>query len=386
MIHRHRFCSSYAAIISFVSVSVLFALVPALRAEDLGASLAKQLAASITNGPLSVGVGNFLYQDSRQMSAFSSVLNAQVETAVSNLPSFELVPHEQLVIIQLFHGPLPLDPGESIGSAHWTKPQAVVRGRFFLQDSNVLAVAELLRLEDGKVLAQASNSLPRAEVAAANPSGAEDFLPPNFAQGEENIKDVETRLAKVPHDFAVDLAIKQSRHNFAKGERYELRIRAPQDCYVAVFDHEVDGSTVLLFPNSRHTNDWNTNDWIPANIATDIPSPDNRVLFLRVSPPFGADVIQVIACTSESELHKAMVRAAAAPANSQRMLAPVSRQGVAVQMGRANAPATTNDVKWAEAHLVLSSYPAPARSTNQAPSNLKINYGPGFGLDAPTSK
>ena len=32
---------------------------------------------------------------------------------------------------------------------------------------------------------------------------------------------------------------------------YELRVRAPQACCVAVFDHQVDGSTVLFFPNNH---------------------------------------------------------------------------------------------------------------------------------------
>jgi Domain of unknown function (DUF4384) len=355
---------------------LILAPAPMMWAEDLGTRLTQALSTAITNAPLTVGVGNFLYQDTPQMSAFSAVLQAQVETALAQTPPFELVSRDQMVITQLFHGALPLDPGQPIGTGNSTSITALVRGRFFLQDTNISVTAELVRLADGKILARVTNT------GAANIPATQDFVPANFALGQDNIRDVEKRLAALPHDFVVDLSIKQCKRNFARGERYELRIRAPQDCYVAVFDHEVDGSTVLLFPNSRHTN-----DWVPADVAVDIPSPDDHVLFLKVSPPLGADVIQVIACTSESTLHKNMVRAAASSANVVTMLAPVSREQLAGQISRINSAAEPkSDAKWAEAHLVLSSYAGPAQPTNKATGNLKDNFAPGLGIEPPVSK
>jgi len=46
-----------------------------------------------------------------------------------------------------------------------------------------------------------------------------------------------------------------------------------------------------------------TDSFIPANKAVSIPGDKDSNAYIEVSPPFGVDMIQVIACTEQSGLH-----------------------------------------------------------------------------------
>src|SRR6202012_3551855 len=78
-------------------ISLLFFLTATkLSANNLATGLIDQLAAAITNTSLTVGTGNFLYQDTPQQSAFSVQLGMQVENAVAQTPKFSLVTRDHL--------------------------------------------------------------------------------------------------------------------------------------------------------------------------------------------------------------------------------------------------------------------------------------------------
>jgi hypothetical protein len=68
-----------------------------------------------------------------------------------------------------------------------------------------------------------------------------------------------------------------------------------EHCHVAVFFYGADGSTMLLFPNA-----WNKETWILKDLLNDIPA---KGYDYRVAPPFGADLLQVVACSQASEFH-----------------------------------------------------------------------------------
>ena len=99
-------------------------------------------------------------------------------------------------------------------------------------------------------------------------------------------------------DFEVELELLGSRTEFVEGEKLQYRIRSERDCYVALLCYQVDGTTVVLFPNL-----WNSDSYIRG--GRDYLVPDaNSGFEIEVSPPFGEDRVELIACTGRSAFHR----------------------------------------------------------------------------------
>jgi len=98
-------------------------------------------------------------------------------------------------------------------------------------------------------------------------------------------------------DFEVKLELVGGCVEFAEGEKLQYRIRSERDCYVALLCYQVDGTTVVLFPNL-----WNSDCYIRAGRDYLVPEAGSG-FEIEVSPPFGEDRVEVIACTGRSEFH-----------------------------------------------------------------------------------
>ena len=157
------------------------------------------------------------------------------------------------------------------------------------------------------------------------------------------------------NSFDVGLRIVGGRRDFAKGEKITLAVRPSRDCYVAVLDHQYTGETVLLFPNR-----WRRDTFASADRELTIP--DDRMDFtLDVSEPFGADTIQVFACTSREELEKLIDRRSLdrgeAFATLNRGVLAEGVRGISVKrkrpaQGTGNAP-----VAWGQASITIYTHP-----------------------------
>jgi len=106
-------------------------------------------------------------------------------------------------------------------------------------------------------------------------------------------------VKNIPVDFGLNIEPNNNRSTFYNGEKISFNVKADQSCYIAVFVVQADDSVVVLFPN-KHT----ASSLIQSGSSVKIPAESDDVVYIEVSPPFGVDVIQVIACTTHSELHR----------------------------------------------------------------------------------
>jgi len=182
------------------------------------------------------------------------------------------------------------------------------------------------------------------------------MMPQNEAGSLKSLADIETRAKKVPHDFDIRLVTSDARRDYAAGEECRYRFSSSCDCHVAVLCHQVDGTSVVLFPNT-----WSQETWVQAGQVTDIPGVAKRGFQIVVSPPFGADVVQAVACTTRSALHRlvAEVTSRAAP---QQAFGVVPRgvftRGLDDSLNTLAAPPNgTESIRWSEVRLVICTYP-----------------------------
>ncbi len=178
------------------------------------------------------------------------------------------------------------------------------------------------------------------------------MIPNSDAKVDKNVAEIRERAKSLPHDFKVSLTSEDSRTHYRKGETVSYRVEAEKACYIAVFCHQSDGSTVLLFPNS-----WNKESYIRAKKKIDIPGKVNKNYELVVGPPYGSDVVQVIACTRASDLHRKMDKLV--KSQSDMNYRSISR-GIYLKAVESSADASTSGnstgakLEWSESHLVIS--------------------------------
>jgi hypothetical protein len=186
----------------------------------------------------------------------------------------------------------------------------------------------------------------------------EDLMRPQNEDGSlKSIADVEARARKVPHDFDIRLVTADARQDYSAGEECRYRFSSSSDCHVAVLCHQVDGTSVVLFPNK-----WNQETWVPAGQVTDIPGAAKRGFQIIVSPPFGADVVQAVACTTRSALHRLIAEASSSAAPQQAfgvMPRAVFTRGLDDSLNSLDEPPNgAGAVRWSEVRLVVCTYPS----------------------------
>jgi len=351
------------------------------RFGDACRALAEDLARDVPQPAIPIAVGNFLYEDTELMSPFSSRLREELERALADTGKFKIVTRDRLGDLQtelLFQDASRFKPGSKSAAGMPAQPapkiavsaiQGIVRGRFYYTPLAVTIYAELASLADGTVRkakivlsaqtiaahvlpaalsAQSSNALPTERLDAL-------LQPQALAQSQSNLADVQRRIAKIAHDFKLQLIIKEAKGDFAGGEKISYRLWSATECHVAVFCHQVDGSTVVLFPNA-----YNRDTWLTADTRVDIPGMDKRGFEIIIGPPFGADVVQVIACTKASALHRMVSDLAAKTAPAATAYRSINR-GMFVQ-GLTDSFAEPQEdqagpAQWSEAHIVVCTYP-----------------------------
>jgi hypothetical protein len=343
-------------------LALVLAPVLSTRGADPYEQLAEQLTALLGTTNLPVGMGNFPYQDTEQLSKFSELIRERLAAALVNSGKIRLVLPSQIAVLQregMFQGPVPLDPGLPLQPVKSPQLTALVRGRYYVKDTSVIVKPELLLLESGKVLPGTPFSLGDQRGISADWLIADELMPLNFEASQKNIQDVAARSQGMRHDFPIELAVKQARRDFTEGDSEAYYIRPKVGCFVAVFDHQVDGSSVLLFPNA-----YELDTFMPPQVFNEIPRANTNGFFLRIAEPFGADVIQIIACTRNSPLHREMARLAQ-ETPKRIALATVPREVIADAISNAKLSTTDGDgqpqAQWSEARLVICTRPKPRR-------------------------
>lgn len=102
----------------------------------------------------------------------------------------------------------------------------------------------------------------------------------------------------VSQDIDIELSTADGRTLYREGDRVQYRIRLASDAHLAVFCHQSDGHTVQLFPNA-----WNRTTLVKAGEVVELPGSQMSGFEIVVGPPFGVDVVEVVACSASSSLH-----------------------------------------------------------------------------------
>ena len=265
-----------------------------------------------------------------------------------------------------------LDPDNRVERMKLKGVEAIVRGSFHYEYPRVTVYAQLAWLNGAeasgaKVVIDArdihTGIVPATSQMLANPQQTTDSIvkPQNMAEGLNNVKDVRDRIKKIPHDFGLFLTVSGNKRGFVEGETISYTVTAEEDCHIAAFCHQVNDETIVLFPNQ-----WCTDSRVQAGRKTRMPGAEKDGFVIEVGEPFGADVIQVIACTKRSELHR-MLEKHAQTKTDDITYRGITRgqfaQGIANSLSGFSASSleAQGPSRWGEAHVVISSYPRFAR-------------------------
>ena len=326
--------------------------------------LAQALAqASGGNGKVNVGVGNFLYEDTDMLSPYSSMLKDELSMALPKAGKFEVITRERLADLQnegKFQAKDIVEPGTEAKKVQIEGVQGIVRGRFYYKPPNLTIYAEIAYLDGGEIR-KVKTIIPTSEVAARIwPTDTGKQSQPEVAIAPQAVKEstasqaeVESRVKKVNKDFDLQITTTDGKRGYAEGETVSFRVRANHDCYIAVIDNQIDGTGILLFPNG-----FNSENYLPAGKAIDVPGTVKHGFEIQISPPFGSDVVQVIACTRKEDLQK--VLSAFPSSTAQNPYTTVRTRGmkvVAAEEGAKNVSLDSQPAQWSEDHIVVSTYP-----------------------------
>ena len=315
---------------------------------------------------VSVGVGNFAFQDTDLLSPFSALLRDELEVALGKTNGFKVVTRDRIADLQnegKFQMRDLLEPGTAVEKVSVKGIQGIVRGRFYASGAGVSVFTELVWLEGGNV-EKTKVTLATSQIAArVFPEGVKTeqamgslVNPQNLEASISNLQEItEGRLKRVNKEFPLEFFTTDTRRAFKQGEVVSFRVRSDRDCFVAVYCHQSDGASVLLFPNN-----WQRSTFVPAGKAIDIPGTQKHGFEIEIGPPYGSDVVQVIACTSEREIEKLVGKQLSAASASQPV-AVLTRGMAAKGISEAGAsPSTTQNgapAMWSEAHMVVSTFP-----------------------------
>ncbi len=154
--------------------------------------------------------------------------------------------------------------------------------------------------------------------------------------------------------FLANVAVDHPRRVYREGETLAVRFVAERDARLYLLYHQADGRCVLLFPNPAHSD-----SRVPARQIVPVPAQGEQFRF-RVRPPFGVEVLQVLASIQPV----AELEAVAAHGQGR---APVVSPELLAAAGRRLAQAGSS---WAEHRVPIRTVPLaehpPARPAARA--------------------
>ena len=321
---------------------------------------------STLSSPLTVGVGEFICKSANHQgfSKLSRLIQNAVELAVDRSSDFQLISRKYY-------------PASSQHKVIYAATEdGLNEGYEFNGFMHGVYTYDSEQIHLDLHLDPRSSDQAKSVIRAAFPidkfySGAIDhslIFPANIVKTSKNEADVTLIGQEIPNrELGVDLWLSGGRRTFAEGEYVNLIVRPEKDCHIAVFCHYVDGSTVLLFPNEH-----NRDTFVRAERFVNIPGEhgmdDKEGFKLEAGPPFGGDIIQVIACTDKQALRTLLEDKV--PLDEVPLLATVDRTKVkdrlrgltrgikVVPSGVTLTSVKTADfTEWGEARLAIFTYP-----------------------------
>lgn len=224
-----------------------------------------------------------------------------------------------------------------------------------LEAAGLTVSPEYALVNDEVADAQTEKSGPgwKAWVLVRYPQKEKKKLLDRWETSLKSLSDLQIREGKIPLQFKVELSTAEGKNQYRDGEFIVFRFRSAQDCSLVLWDHQSDGTSVLLFPNKYHPD-----SWIKAGQTITIPNPDDADFKLLVGAPYGDDRVEAIACTSKTALQN---RFGGMVKNLREGAVAVMGRGIYVEgldQARADGAQESAKTLWSHAELTLSSFPA----------------------------
>lgn len=342
-------------------------------AATIDALLAKLLSpqGSGQSERVRVIVGDFPCSNSGSegFSTISRVLEDEFGTAVTRRKDLELVTREKLgdLLEEKKLGDLNfLDPRTAPAKISLKAAEILIRGHYIYSYPFITFKVEGVKLHGGTVAAALTEKsslglFPNVDVLPKDPPNAlaDKVLPQKAAETKTNRESVDGICRKLPNrDLPVELWVTSGRNNFQEGEKISFAVRTTKDCHIAVFCHQIDGSTVLLFPN-RHCNSTR----VAKDKVVGIPGEEKGKYYIEITPPFGGDIVQVIASTRKSALTGIMKAAQPVAGSPYATLSRgmLTRGMQSVGTGEGTGPeddiTAAGPAQYGENHVVINTYP-----------------------------
>lgn len=301
--------------------------------------------------PYRVGVGFFSYGETGMLTPCSDALRCEVEKALDSQRVVQWLNRQYLNHLE-DDNRLPLSELAEPG-ALWPfgadGADALLRGRYTRKGEQVMVEPELVT-PDG-IVKHPPFALPLTALIPESSGGAFSVEPQNKALSLEGIQQTTAEaMLRSKRDFRVQLKTVSGERGYAKNDTVSFRIRAEHACHVAVICHQNDGSSVLLFPNAEHND-----TFIPADTWVDVPGTQKQGFEIVIGPPFGSDVVQVLACTDRRALAEKLDGVEPLPEEASSSPYKILSRGMMLK--KVNDTAGAASAKWGEAHLIISTYP-----------------------------
>ena len=312
-----------------------------LIGENLYSALAIDFANKINEKHVRISIGNFFYQDSEMMSAYSALLKNELKIALGEQENFRIIARDNLKDImkeKRFQSLGLMDPSAKTTKISIDGIDAILRGRFFYKNRIVTLYPELVTLKDGSILSN-SIEIPDFKINC-------DIIPSNFKESFDNAKSIKGIVGNLQNGFKLDLATKESKKEYKEGEAIHFQVKSEIDANIALFAHFANGETVLLYPNA-----FSKNEKLKAGKTVVLPDENKPEFEIFVQAPFGCDVIQVVASDKEIGIFQKLKKKIDLLDN--KPYAEISREEFAKDFYLMKKE---KNIKIAEKHIILSTF------------------------------
>ncbi len=174
-----------------------------------------------------------------------------------------------------------------------------------------------------------------------------------ISKSTTNLKDIEKIASGIKASFKIILFTQDRRTEYYEGEKIKFSVISEKNCHIAMFIHQSDNTSILIYPNR-----WSQDTWIQADRTLTVPAPEKDRFEFAVSPPYGDDVVQIIACTNKNALIARIDKELKKISGSQDFA--VIERGVILK--EINLSKMDDDSKgpleWSEAHFMISTFPS----------------------------
>jgi hypothetical protein len=268
------------------------AALPPRAVRQIAAQMRHRLA-----GVDEVVMGALVHGESGAVTPFAAMARQQIEEVLRDRLGLTVVSPESFAAtygegLALGFG----DPGNPVRA----RRQVLLRGSYSAHrrfPSRSMAIR--LQFELIGVDGVSPGSAPFAATGRPIPVRGTGIVPTNADQA--NLRRARSIVQRTSSAFRIGIDAGPGPRMRREGEALGFRAATEKDAHLAVFFIQNDGSAYLLFPNA-----WQQDTAVAAELPVNVPPHDKTGFEIRAAPPHGLDVVLAIACTEDSDLHRAM--------------------------------------------------------------------------------